>query len=544
MAIRYITEQIKIDIFIAKEDIDSTDVVLLYSTDGDDTLIATLRSRETDDDPSILGDSYLFTHQRGIQEPGTYTYRFTTRDSAMNESDTIDALQHTICSTPVTPDPIPFDQLSFGENTSGQVDLTSDSFVQFKMNDALATTNVINEFGDDGTYSGTNTINRTEEGRINEALDFRSLDSNYIDMNDTLQTELRSSFSINMWVKPVTGQPPAVRYFFGASDGGAAVFALTYDSTGIWLTYRAGSTPFITGYIGDNPMVDDQWHMITITIEEVDTNTARGKVYIDDIEIGDSGNVSLDMDAYTNNRNIYIGALNSVGTDQNHHNGLIDDFRFFTKVITTADRHYLWNGGSGLETSENDLSEEFQTVYHYPIDNPSHVSLDGDYEIGETEIGVTDQRPDEYLYFRTYSNTCGSISADSATTSNLNLPTSDVEPLSLFIQTEANGTFSLRWGYSAIASDPITHFNVYYRIIDEDPSVEGWILDGSVNWNAMINNFSFLSTTQFEEGSIVEWKINPVSDGGERSDSGDTIEGTPDFDAPVVINYFTRITLL
>lgn len=548
--IRYIRENLKIEIWIAKGDIDSTDVCLLYETTGDDTLIATLKSRETDDDPSF-GDSYLFVHEKIIPSPDTYTFRFTTRDLAGNESDTVGTMEHIVCNVPVDPDPIPWEELSQNKNSSGAVDLSSNEIVHYKMNDALATSNVVDdESNSDGTFSGANTVDRSVTGKINTALNFIKSSDDYIDTNDTFQTEFRSSFSINLWIKPNDAQPGVVRYFWGVTDGGANQVVLIYDINGIWLSYRANTqSPSIASYIATNPMVNNQWHMVTLTLEEVDTNTIKGTVYVDTVNVGDSGNVAHDMDVYASVQNLYIGAINSAGVDKFHHDGPIDDFRFFDKVLTTADMYYLYNAFEGTEDSANDLSSTFQTVFHQPIDNPSFIVEDGDYDIDDTNIGVEDLRPEEYLYFRTYSNTCGSRSNESTTTSNLNLPTSDADKL--FIQSEALGTFSLRWGYSALSNDPITHFNIYYMIIvnpsleeDTNPSFVSWVLDGTVNYSSMINNFSFISTTQFAEGTIVEWKVNPVSISGERDDSGTTITGDPDFDAPVVNNFLTKTTLL
>ena len=111
---KYIQQTLTIKIYIAKDDtdtsategIDASDRIKIYETTDDPsngTLIATLAGAETTDDPSALGESYLFTFQKKVSTPDTYTFYYTIIDSSGNESASINTFEKVVCLTPRTP---------------------------------------------------------------------------------------------------------------------------------------------------------------------------------------------------------------------------------------------------------------------------------------------------------------------------------------------------------------------------------------------------------------------------------------------------------
>lgn len=562
MSLRYTPQSIQIKIFISKATIDSTDTLSIFETttdpSGAGTLIAkNLRGVEVTNDPSITGDSYLFQHTTTVNTPDTYSFYYIITDSSGNESDSVNSFSIDVCLVPVTPDPIPFSDLNFTGNSSGAVNLVPNLVIHYKMNDALATDVILDASETiDAIYRTANTEDKSVTGKINQALNFVRADSNYLDTTNSLSGIFINSFSINFWIKPVDAQPASARYSWGASNStGNSLCALAYSASGFAFSYRAGGGSIVSELF-TNPMVDDQWHMGTLTMEEINASVIRVKMWVDNVIVGDSGLVVADMDAYGTvggaPADVYFAALNSAGTDTLYHDGPMDDIRIFNKILTTAERFYLWNNEDGTESNANDLSV-FQTVWNYPVFSPSAINEDGDYAIGDENIGV-DPVVGEYLYFRTYTSCnlesgASAASGDSGETSSLNLPGND--PENLFINNKSNGTFQLIWNYNAPKSDSTTHFNIYFMIIsdpsatDENPSVEGlWILDGRVAYHQISNRFSFTSRS-FEHGTIVDFKVVPLAVGYGERDNEDIETGIADNRAPSteVIDFIT-ITLL
>ena len=100
---KYLQQNLNIKIYIDKDDIDSTDIVKIYETTGDTTLIATLASKETTDDPVETGDAYLYEYTKLVTTNNIYKFYYTISDSYGNESASISTFQKAVCLTPRTP---------------------------------------------------------------------------------------------------------------------------------------------------------------------------------------------------------------------------------------------------------------------------------------------------------------------------------------------------------------------------------------------------------------------------------------------------------
>jgi hypothetical protein len=564
---RFIAKNLKIDIYISKTDIDATDTINIYDfTDDPSAMVGTqiidnIKSIEVDDDPSITGDAYLFTHTQVVFTPGTYLYYYTIVDSSGNESDPVTDFEHSVCLVPVAPDSLPFSFLVFGENSSGQADLSGNTLFQLKMNDDAPNPAVVDFEGNiSPSYVGENTEDRTVAGKINTALNFVRSNTDYITTNVNLSGAFRSSFSFNVWIKPVDATPAITRYIYGVTDGGNNICAFAYATAGIHFIYRAGGVVSNPNEVFSNALTDNNWHMVTLTMDEVTTNIVEVKCYVDNVEMtGSSGLIAYDMDVYTNAQDVYIGAINNAGTDDFYHDGAMDDFRMFDKVLTAQERFYLWSSGAGTEENVDDFSE-FQTVFHFPegeVGNPSALVEDGDYNIDSTNIGVEDAG-EEVEYFRTYtdancdleSGQSGAGSPPESTTStntnSFNLPSSD--PQNIFIKTAPDGGFLLSWNYDRENNDPIVGFNIYYALVLnpsalDNPSVIEYIFDGTLSWNGMTNVYAYLTNTLFDDGVEVDWKVLPYSVSGDR-DNDDIQTETADQTAPTVTTDFITTTLI
>lgn len=238
------------------------------------------------------------------------------------------------------------------------IDLTSDTILQYKMNDNLSNTNIINEYGNDGTAQA-NTSGLTVSGKINTSLSFNGF-------SDFIATAALGpppifvdGFSFNFWAKPLDGHPSASSLqSFAGVEGTAATnyYNIILDSNGkISFEYKATALTTITTpseVFTDN--VGNDWRMITITAQEVDTNTMNIKLYVDGVFVKTSGNVANDMDSFTTSPHLlYVGANNVSGTPANYYDGDLDNFCIFTKTLSQDDIEFLYNEGSGTEGMSN-----------------------------------------------------------------------------------------------------------------------------------------------------------------------------------------------
>jgi len=226
------------------------------------------------------------------------------------------------------------------------LDMSNSTILHYKMNDNEASTTVIDSEGlSNGIYSGANTVDKSETGKIKTCLTFDG-SSDYIDSNTDLESIFRNSFSVNCWVKKVDVTPTSTECIFGAGVI-SGICNLTFLNNNIIFNYKAGPGASVNA-IAAHGMTSETWHMITANVEEVNTNEIRIKLYIDNVEIHNSGNLTSNMNSYASN-NIFVGALNNVGSDDCHLEGEIDDFRVFDKILTEVDRNFLYNDGDGTE---------------------------------------------------------------------------------------------------------------------------------------------------------------------------------------------------
>ena len=175
-------------------------------------------------------------------------------------------------------------------------DLRKNTIAQYKMNDSGSST-VVNEFGTNGTYQDGNVV--SIKGRINTALSIDGESSSWINTNQSFASVYNASFSINIWIKPNDGQPPVVWWFFGASNIADDNIYLRFTSTNLEFRYAtAAAGSFIISEPHGFSNGQEDWHMITVSVEEVSPTTARAKLYMDGSIIHDSGIDAVTMSGW------------------------------------------------------------------------------------------------------------------------------------------------------------------------------------------------------------------------------------------------------
>ncbi len=243
------------------------------------------------------------------------------------------------------------------------INIESNSVAQYKMNDVTGTS-VVNEFGTDGDYDGGGSVTSVS-GKINEALYFDG--SHEINTTQKFTSTFRNSFSINFWIKPDDGQPSAPGQSF---CGAMFLIANTID-----ITINAGN--IISSYIGSTSKTisnvsgllngQETWHMITLTVEQVDVSNARNSLYVDSVKIADSGIYTQNMSSYTSSATtLKIGAD---GQGLRNFEGSMDNFCIFDKVLTQEDMDFLYNEGNGTEELQGEDNEPVDPLFIYDYKN-------------------------------------------------------------------------------------------------------------------------------------------------------------------------------
>jgi hypothetical protein len=228
---------------------------------------------------------------------------------------------------------------------------------QYKMNDNLATKNVIDAQGfSDGTNLA-NTSARATTGKINGALQFNGLagDSggDYIDTNNSFQSTFKNSFSINFWHKMTEGDPNSID-FFGQDFNQDHVAAFISTGT-VELSYRSGGS--LATAVTTSPYISGQetWHMLTLTVNEDDAANVTAKVYNDGVEIATVTSAVV-MNDFAPINNLTIGT-EEVGSVNDNFYGDMDNFCIFEKTLTQDDIDFLYNNGNGTEALSGNINE-------------------------------------------------------------------------------------------------------------------------------------------------------------------------------------------
>jgi hypothetical protein len=230
---------------------------------------------------------------------------------------------------------------------------------QYKMNDNLATKNVVDSQGfSDGTNLA-NTDTKDTTGKINGALQFNGLAGNlggdYIDTNNSFQSTFKNSFSINFWHKMSDGEPAGTMNFFGHNNADISFISLAYSTGDISFQYQSNTNTQIV--IVTNPYADGQetWHMLTVTVNEDDAANVTIKLYNDGVEIATQTGFVI-MNDYDQTDNLTIGTEKVGSTDLNF-GGDMDNFCIFEKTLTQDDIDFLYNNGNGTEALSGNINE-------------------------------------------------------------------------------------------------------------------------------------------------------------------------------------------
>ena len=183
-------------------------------------------------------------------------------------------------------------------------------------------------------------------------LNFNS--SGYVDTGDPFQSTFRDSFSICFWFKFPDGQPSSAMRFFGHDVGEDELFISLETDGKSTLQFRSNNdivTSKTDAAIASNNQTD--WIYSTVTVTKASTIGDAQIIFYKDGSVVNSSLVGSDtltqsnMEAYTQTQNIVLGAFNNDGTIANFCDGIIDDFKIYSKALTAAEVTKNYKEGKG-----------------------------------------------------------------------------------------------------------------------------------------------------------------------------------------------------
>ncbi len=167
--------------------------------------------------------------------------------------------------------------------------------------------------------------------------------TSYIDTNNTFEGKFRSSFSIELKVRPSDGQPSSdghiISYFISTAR---CLVKLNTDGT-ISFSYESnnvGATATSSGTLTNGAQ---DWVSIIAVADSTIAGAGGLKIYINGAEDGTANTATVDFSLFQIIYNLYIGTQNNAGTPGGFYSGDIDYINIYNKALTASEVSNLYN---------------------------------------------------------------------------------------------------------------------------------------------------------------------------------------------------------
>ncbi|HEC65301.1 MAG TPA: LamG domain-containing protein, partial [bacterium] len=281
-------------------------------------------------------------------------------------------------------------------------DIEDDCISRWKMNDNTNNATVLDSIGSNNGTAQQNTSVLTTTGKINEALTFDGL-SDFIDTGSTFQSTFRSSFTISSWVKPDDGQPSPSPYYICGSRNSTVEDQVNFliptgaDAGKLRLELVANNESVLT--TTDNAVFSNGQEVYHHVVAVINSVTKFCDLYFDGVLVKSQDISAItDLNTFTTDRNLYIGAGNNGVTESawRFFTGDIDNVMIFNEALSSTEILGLYNSGSGTEelsSSVQPLTNDWKEYkffnnrssrkIQYEFDNASG----SNFQISEIKIG-------------------------------------------------------------------------------------------------------------------------------------------------------------
>lgn len=156
------------------------------------------------------------------------------------------------------------------------------------------------------------------------------------------QDLFRGSFTLIFRIKPNDGQPSSDQKIFGVRHTGSEDWVyLDNGSDGKFLFYYESNNNGAS-LVETQPTYDDgesEWANVVITGDSSSHGVGAFKMYVGGVlrpTIGGDA-TNIEFKNWTSNRDVYIGAYNSLGTPSGYFKGKIEDIRFYDRVLSETE---------------------------------------------------------------------------------------------------------------------------------------------------------------------------------------------------------------
>ena len=230
----------------------------------------------------------------------------------------------------------------------------------------------------DGNYmdSSPSGFNLTNSGAtIVDGLIVQSVSTDASDFLQTSSINLNGkTYSISFWAKFNTTLTTTNNYIFsqGATESSGLALHFFYESANkLRFSHWGGGNDIDTSGYNISSMVGTSWHHYVVTYN----NTNRsGEIWFDGVKL--NTNISTFANTFSGSGNFIIARSNIYGGT---FNGLMEDFRYYDKVLTSTEISQLYN----IPTT-NQYTLNFQVPTIADINNNSNIVLRGEYDIALT----------------------------------------------------------------------------------------------------------------------------------------------------------------
>ena len=194
------------------------------------------------------------------------------------------------------------------------------------------------------TLTDNNTVGQDASGKINAAALFVTANSEYFSAADnTIFDVTTGDFSVSFWYKGTDPATSATLFSKRVTASGQGFYAILNASDQVYFNPADESGTDYNEYRGSTDVADGTYKHIVITWDGTGNDA---KIYVNGTD--ETVVVTDDPDglgSLTNTSIFLIGAENAPGQ---YIAGSIDEWGFWTKVLSAAEVTELYNAGAGL----------------------------------------------------------------------------------------------------------------------------------------------------------------------------------------------------
>lgn len=195
-----------------------------------------------------------------------------------------------------------------------------------------------------GNYNGTltNGVTSGVAGIINEAYDFNSADSEYV---DTGLTTWYDEMTFSLWFKTTSN----TWYITSFRESGSKMFNIELGGIGtsnVMYLKTDGVDPQYQYNLTSLNLDDNAWHHLVVILDMDKSSGDVFYLYVDAVNITPFTKATAVNSFTSSTQALYLGARNQAGTDDQHYDGVIDEFAVFNRSLSADEIAYLYNSGS------------------------------------------------------------------------------------------------------------------------------------------------------------------------------------------------------